>query len=253
MDRTGMNRLDAVTIRIGLADTQTEHAAEALGLRSIRPACSTLHLIDYHPGSAPSSLASAGVTISVHDAGDRRLLAVQVRHVRQERLHPRWHAFYGRDGETLRVEEERDSTRRVLAASLSVPVRRAAQALSGADLRLVDLLTPRQWSFLQDCAPGQPQAVPLSPFGPIPVLSWTVRLDGVDATVSLWRRPTTDDGTEPALDLMEVSRRSLSAEAGFLYPALAGSMRRRGLDPDGGIPWLEMRAARWLSEPTPTK
>ena len=73
MHRSGMNRLDAVNIRIGLADAQTEQAVEALGLRSIRPSRSTLHLLDYRPGSAPSSLASAGVTISVADSGDQSL------------------------------------------------------------------------------------------------------------------------------------------------------------------------------------
>jgi len=248
--RSGTNRLDAVTIRIGLADgAQTGQAAEALGLPAIRPSRSTLHHIDYRPGSAPSSLASAGVTISVHDSGDLSLLTVQVRYIRPARLDPRWAAFYGRNGETLRVEEERDSTRRVLAASYSVPFGRAARTLTGADLRLTDLLTPGQWSFFRDCAPGQPQDVPLNPFGPIPVLSWTVRLDRVDATVNMWRLPAADDGTEPARDLMELSRRSVPAEAGFLHPVLAASIRRHGLDPDGGIPWLEMRAARWLSEP----
>ena len=244
MHRAATNRLDAVTIRIGLADDQTERAAEALGLSSIRPSRSTLHLIDYRAGSALSSLASTGVTISLLDSGDMSLLTAQVRHVRQARLHPRWVAFFGRDGETLRVEEERDGTRQVMTASLTVPGKHLARPLTGADLRLTDLLTPTQWSFLQDCAPGWPRSGPLSPFGPILVLSWTVRLDGVDATVSLWRLPATG-GTEPALDLMEVSRRSLPAEAGFLYPALAASMRRRGLDPDGGFPWLETRAARW--------
>ena len=252
MHRSPMKRIDAVTIRIGLADAQTEQAAEALDLQSIRPARSTLHLIDYRTGSAPSSLASTGVTISMHDSGDQSLLTVQVHHVRHAQLQPRWVAFYGRDGETLRVEEERDSTRRVLVASFTVPCKRPAQALSGADLRLADLLTPRQWSFMQDCAPGQPQPGPLSSFGPIRVLSWTVRLDRIDATVNLWRLPATDDGTEPARDLIELSRRSLPAEAGFLCPALAASIRRRGLDPDGGIPWLEMRAARWLSAPAQT-
>src|SRR6266496_777331 len=116
-----MGRMDAVTIRIGLADAQTEQAVEALDLQSTSPSRSTLRLIDYRTGSAPSSLASNGVTISVHDSGDVSLLTVQVRHVRRAQLHPRWVAFYGRDGETLRVEEERDSTRRVLAASLAVP------------------------------------------------------------------------------------------------------------------------------------
>ena len=251
MHRSGMNRLDAVSIRIGLPDAQTEQAVEALGLQSIRPSRSTLHLFDYHTGPVPSSLASTGVTILVRDSGDLSLLTVQVRHVRQEQLHPRWAGFYGRDGETLRVEEERDSTRRVLSASFAVPYEYAAQALTGADLRLTDLLTPRQWSFLRDCAPGHPQPGPLNPFGPIPVLSWTVGLDRVDATVSRWRLPSTD-GTEPALDLMEVSRRSLPAQAGFLYPALAASIRRRGLDPDGGVPWLEMRAARWWSQTAET-
>jgi hypothetical protein len=242
--RAATNRLDAVTIRIGLADDQTERAAEALGLPSIRPSQSTLHLIDYRAGSAQSSLASSGVTISLLDSGDMSLLTVQVRHVRQAQLHPRWVAFFGQDGETLRVEEERDGTRRVMAASLSVPGKHLARPLTSSDLRLTDLLTPTQRSFLQDCAPGLPRPGLLSPFGPILVRSWTVRLDGVDATVSLWQLPARGE-TEPALDLMEVSRRSLPAEAGFLLPALAASMRRRGLDPDGGFPWLEMRAARW--------
>jgi hypothetical protein len=242
-----MSRLDAVTIRIGLPGPQTGRAAEALGLPGITPSRSTLHLIDYRPGSAPSSLASAGITVSIHDSGNMSLLTVQVRYVRPTRLPPRWAAFYGQNGETLRVEEERDSTRRVLAASYSAPSQRAAQALTGADLRLTDLLTPSQSSFSRDCAPGQPRAVPLDLFGPIAVLSWTVRLDRVDATVNVWRLPAARDETRPAVELMEVSRRSALAEAGFIYPVLAASIRRRGLDPDGGVPWLEMRAARWLS------
>jgi hypothetical protein len=243
--RSGMNRLDSVNIRIALADSQTGQAVEALGLRSIRPSRSTLHLLDYRPGSAVSSLASAGVTISVSDSGEQSLTTVQVRHVRRRRLYPRWAAFYGRDAEMLLVEEERGSTRRVLAASFTVRYEHAVPALACADLRLTDLLTPRQWSFMQDCAPRPPQPGPLDPLGPIPVVSWTISLDRIDATVSRWRLPSAAGGTEPALDLAEVSRRSLPAEAGFLFPALAASMRQRGLDPDGDVPWLEMRAAQW--------
>jgi hypothetical protein len=244
--RSGPERLDAVNIRIGLAHAQSERAVEALGLQSATPSRSALHLIDYRPGSASSSLASAGVTIAVRDWSDRRLLTVQVRHIRQAQLYPRWAAFYRRDGETLRVEEERDSSRRVLAASFCASRERLTQALTGAGLRLPDLLTPRQWSFLQDCAPGHPQPAPLEPFGPIAVLSWKVSLDRIDATVSLWRLPA-EDGT--TLDLMEVSRRTLPAEAGFRYPALAASIRRLGLDPDGGIPWLETRASHVNQRP----
>ena len=73
MHRLGMNRLDAVSIRIGLADTQNGQAVEALGLQSIRPSRSTLHLLDYRIGPPSPSLASTGVTISVHDSGDLSL------------------------------------------------------------------------------------------------------------------------------------------------------------------------------------
>jgi hypothetical protein len=240
-----MDRVDAVTIRIGLADAQTEQADGAFGLQSVRPSPSTLHLIDYRTGSASSSLASTGITISVHDSDDQSLLAVQVRHVRPAQLRMSLAAFCGRVGETLRVEEERDSTRQVLTASFTASCEDPARALTDTGLRLPDLLTPGQWAFLQDCAPGQPQPAPLSPFGPISVLSWTIPLDQVDATVSLWRLPGSGDRAAPGRDLVEVSRRSQPAEAGFLYPALAASLRRRGLDPDGGVPWLEARAARW--------
>jgi hypothetical protein len=249
-----MNRLDSVNIRIGLAGVQAGQAVEAFGLRSIRPSRSTLHLLDYRPGSAASSLASpslasTGVTISVADSGEQSLTTVQVRHVRRRHLYPRWAAFYGRDAEMLLVEEERDSTRRVLAASFTVRYEHAGPALAGTDLRLADLLTPRQWSFMQDCAPGLPQSGLMHPLGPIPVLSWTISLDRIDATLSRWHLPGTEGGTRPAPELVEVSRRSLPAEAGFLFPALAASMRRRGLDPDGNVPWLETRAAQWSADP----
>ena len=196
MYRSGMNRLDSVNIRIGLADAQTGQAVEALGLRSIRPSRSTLHLLDYRPGSAASSLASTGVTISVADSGEQSLTTVHVRHVRRRRLYPRWAAFYGRDAEMLLVEEERDSTRRVLAASFTVRYEHAAAALAGADLRLTDLLTPRQWAFMQDCAPGPPQPGLMDPLGPIPVLSWTISLDRIDATMSRWHLPGTAAGLD---------------------------------------------------------
>ena len=196
MYRSGMNRLDSRNIRIGLPDAQAGQAAEALGLRSIRPSRSTLHLLDYRPGSAPSSLASAGVTISVLTAATRSCRRSRCGMSGGGTYIRRWAAFYGRDAETLRVEEERDSTRRVLAASLAVRYEHAAPALAGADLRLTDLLTPRQWSFLQDCAPGPPQPGPLDLFGPIPVLSWSIRLDRIDATVSRWRLPATAGGTD---------------------------------------------------------
>ena len=143
-------------------------AVEALGLQSIRPSRSTLHLLDYRPGSAPSSLASAGVTISVHDSGDLSLLTVQVRHVRRRRLHP--------DGRPSTAGTMRCCASRRNATAPGgywppvSPCRyeHAGPALAGADLRLTDLLTPRQWSFLQDCAPGQPQPGPLRPVRPDP-------------------------------------------------------------------------------------
>ena len=244
MYRPGVSRLDSVNIRIGIADDQTEQAVEAFGLQSIGPSQSTVHLFDYRAGTAVPSLAVGGVIIAAYDSADVSLLTVQVRHVR--RLHPRWAAFYGQDSETLRIEEERDSTRRVLAASFTVRGGHHPQESADPHLRLTDLLTPSQWSFMQDCAPGQPRSGPLVRLGPILSLDWTVRLDRIDATVSRWRHFGTADGREPVLDAIEVSRRSLPEEAGFLYPALATPIRRQGLDPDGGIPWLEMRAASRL-------
>jgi hypothetical protein len=146
------------------------------------------------------------------------MTTVQVRHVRRRHLYPRWAAFYGRDAETLLVEEERDSTRRVLAASFTVRYEHAVPALAGADLRLTDLLTPRQWPFLQDCAPGLPQPGLMDPLGPIPVLSWTISLDRIDATMSRWRLPGTAGGTGSAPERAEVSRKVAPGRSGVSLP-----------------------------------
>ena len=217
---------------------------EAFGLQSIRPSEGTVNLLDYRAGTGAPSLAADGVSIAIYDSADVSLLTVQVRHVR--RLHPRWEAFYSQDSETLRIEEERDSTRRVRTASFTVRDRHQLRELADPYLQLPDLLTPRQWSFMQDCAPGQPRSGPLALLGPILALSWTVKLDRIDAMVSRWRHFEAAGARAPVLDAIEVSRRSLPEEAGFLYPALATPIRRHGLDPDGGIPWLEMRAAARL-------
>lgn len=244
MYRSGVSRLDAVNIRIGIADDQTDQAVEAFGLQSIRPSEGTVNLLDYRAGTGVPSLAADGVSVAIYDSADVSVLTVQVRHVR--RLHPGWAGFYSQDSETLRIEEERDSTRRVRTASFTVRDRHHVRELADPYLQLPDLLTPRQWSFMLDCAPGQPRSGPLAVLGPILALSWTVKLDRIDATVSRWRHLSVAGGRAPVLDAIEVSRRSPPEEAGFLYPALATPIRRRGLDPDRGVPWLEMRAVARL-------
>lgn len=235
----GSDRLDSVRLRIGIPTDQTATALRRLATEQFRPASGLVHLLDYPVGTGPPGMGT-DLVVAVRTTEDVSRLWVRIHHVSRLRLVGRWAQYRDRHDAVLRVEEERNAVRRELTASLSGPGDHVLELVDrGADIR--HLLSADQLAFVQDCAATRLPPGPLVAYGPVRALGWPVAIDAQIARVRRWRYPA-DPGSPEAVDLVEVSACVLASEAGFLVPVLAGSLRRRGIDPDLEPAWLEERA-----------
>jgi hypothetical protein len=206
-----VDRLDAIRIRIGIEPDQVPWALRALRSAQLDPARDIVYLLE-RPAGAPA-LEQGGVSVIMKVCDDAHRLIVQVRRVLRARLGTRWTEFFERDGEVLRIEEERDGVRR---------------------------------AFLDDCSVVRLRDRPLRLFGPITVRSWTVQLAGFTTRACWW---TFDDPDGTGFEAVALASRTRPERAEFVRPVLASALRGLGIDPDGGAAWPEARAAAYWRGP----
>jgi hypothetical protein len=239
-----VDRLDAIRIRIGIEPDQVPWALRALRSAQLDPARDIVYLLE-RPAGAPA-LEQGGVSVIMKVCDDAHRLIVQVRRVLRARLGTRWTEFFERDGEVLRIEEERDGVRRVLTASLASPLGDPSTMLTRPTVAPTDVLSPRQRAFLDDCSVVRLRDRPLRLFGPITVRSWTVQLAGFTTRACWW---TFDDPDGTGFEAVALASRTRPERAEFVRPVLASALRGLGIDPDGGAAWPEARAAAYWRGP----
>lgn len=233
-----LERLDAIRIRIGIEAGQESMTLRALGPVQPNATRDTVYLLDRPAGAL--ALGQSGVSMIIRICDGKHRLVVQVRRVLRARLHAGWAEFFDRDGEVLRIEEERDAVRRVLTASLASPGANPSVILAQPMVAPADVLSPRQRAFLADCSAVRLHDRPLRLLGPITVQSWSESLARLEVRACRW---TFDDPDGPGFEAFALECRATPDRAEFVHPVLAAAVRGLGIDPDGGAPWPEERAA----------
>lgn len=209
---TAAERLDGVDLRIGIPDADTARLAASLGLDRAGASEREVYLIEDLSGR-PGLLYAAGATVRLRQIPGGHELVVQLRPVRRARLGPGWLGFYTADPDRTRS--------------------------AGG------LLSATQRDFLATCAGLVVNDGRLSLLGPILEHICRLRRYHLDFLVRRLTAPRLGRGAD--LDLIDLERGSVEADAPFLFPALLSLARQQGVDPGEDVDPITMRAVSWLS------
>jgi hypothetical protein len=244
---TAAKRLDGVDLRVGIHDADTARVAAALGLDRARASEREIYLLEDLSGS-PGLLSAAGTTARLVQIPRGHELVVQLRPVRQAQLGPDWLGFYSDTGHRLRISEEWTADRRIMTASLTARLDAAIPALAAtADpdgtRPARGLLSAMQRDFLARSGLVVKDGG-LRLLGPILELTWRLRRYDLDFLARRWTAHERGRGTD--LDLIDLERASVEADAPFLLPALRSLAQRQGVDPSGDVEPVVVRAVAWF-------
>ncbi len=249
-------RLDGVDLRVGIPDADTARLAASLGLDRARASEREIYLLEDFSGSLPTAagspglLAAAGSTARLAPIPGGHELVIQLRPVRHAQLGPDWLGFYADTRHRLRISEEWTTSQRILTASLTARLdgalpAPAAAADPGRTRPASGLLSARQRDFLATRTELAVSEGGLRLFGPILERAWRLRRYDLDFLVRRWTARRLGRGAD--LDLIDLERASVEADAPFLLPALRSLAQRQGVDPSEDVEPVIVRAVAWLS------
>ena len=245
---TAAKRLDGVDLRVGIPDADTAHVAATLGLDHAGAIEREIHLLEDLSGNA-DPLSAAGATARLVRKSPGHELVVELRAVRQAQLGPDWLGFYSDTEYRLRISEEWTASRRIMTASLTakldaaIPVL-AATADPDGTRPAKGLLSAMQRDFLATRTGLVVNDGGLRLLGPIRERTWRLRRYELDFLARRWtaRKPVRGAG----LDLIDLERASVEADAPFLFPALRSLAQRQGVDPSRDVEPVIVRAVAWF-------
>jgi len=245
---TAAERLDGVDLRIGIPDADTARLAASLGLDRAGASEREIYLLEDLSGS-PGLLSAAGTTARLVQIPGGRQLVVQLRPVRQAQFGPDWLGFYSDARHRLRISEEWTANRRIMIASLTARLDAAIPALAATTdpdgtRSARGLLSARQRDFLATCAGLVVNDGRLRLLGPILEHIWRLQRYDLDFAVHRWTARRLGRGAD--LDLIDLERASVEADAPFLLPALRSLAQRQGVDPSEDVEPVVVRAVAWL-------
>ena len=245
---TTAKRLDGVDLRVGVPDADTARVAAALALDRAGDSEREIHLLKDLSGS-PGPLSAAGATARLVQIPRGHQLVVQLRPVRQAQLGPDWLGFYSDTRHRLRISEEWTASRRIMTASLTARLDAAIPALAAtADpdgtRPAKGLLSAMQRDFLATATGLVVKEGELRLLGPILERAWRLRRYDLDFLARRWTARKLGRGAD--LDLIDLERASVEADAPFLLPALRSLAQRQGIDPSGDVEPVVVRAMAWF-------
>jgi hypothetical protein len=235
----GSQRLDAVRIRVTLADRDVDAAALAYDLHGRPNRRQELYLCERPPQDEHMLLIDAGIIAEVRlDHSGSTSTTLKLRPCRPEQLNAFWSQFRHSTHHELRVEEDWVADRRVVAASLThsdVPQHKQPSSPNVNHGRppipdtTAGFFSDRQRQFLRECRRGGlPTVEPLQLYGPMQVRSWLVKDRQFHVHLERWSHNT----PRGSLDFLDISMLVIPEDAELVRPAFLASTRRRGIDPD---------------------
>lgn len=246
---TAVERLDGVDLRIGIPVAGTARLAASLGLDRAGASERGVYLLEDLSGS-PGLLSAAGATARLVQIPGGRELVVQLRPVCRAQLGQDWLGFYSDTRHRLRISEEWTSNQRIMTASLTArldgPVPALAATADPDGTRPAQgLLSGMQRDFLASRTGLVIKDGGLRLFGPIGEGIWGRRRYALDFMVRRWTAHRLGRGAD--LDVIDLERASVQADAPFLLPALRSIAQRQGIDPSEDVEPVVVRAVAWLS------
>jgi hypothetical protein len=246
---TAAERLDGVDLRAGIPDADTARLAASLGLNRARASEREIYLLEDLSGGF-GVLSAAGATARLAPIPRGHELVVQLRPVRQAQFGPEWLGFYSDTKHRLRISEEWTTNQRIMTASLTARLEGAVPALAAAPgpdgtRSASGLLSTRQCDFLATRTELVIKDGGLRLLGPIVEHIWRLRRYGLDFLVRRWTAHRPGGGAD--LDLIDLERTSVEADAPFLLPALRSLAQRQGVDPSEDVEPVVVRAVAWIS------
>jgi hypothetical protein len=246
---TAVERLDGVDLRVGIPDAGTARLAISLGLDHAGASERRIYLLEDLSGRH-GPLSAAGVTARLISTSGRYELVVQLRPARRAQLGPGWLGFYSDARHRLRISEEWTATQRILTASLTAELDGPVQALAApaapdGNWPARGLLSARQRDFLVTRPGLVVNDGGLRLLGPILERVWRLRRYDLDIVVRCWTAHQPHRHAE--LDLIDLERTSVEADAPFLLPALRSLAQRHGIDPGEDVEPVVVRTVAWLS------
>jgi hypothetical protein len=244
---TAAKRLDGVDLRVGIHDADTARVAAAMGLDRARASEREIYLLEDLSGNL-APLTAAGTTAWLVQIPRGHELIVQLRPVRQAQLGPGWLGFYSDTGHRLRISEEWTANRRIMTASLTARLDAAIPALAtttdpDGTRPARGLLSAMQRDFLARRGLVVKDGG-LRLLGPILELTWSLRRYDFDFLARRWTAHQLGRGAY--LDLIDLERASVEADAPFLLPALRSLAQRQGVDPSKDVEPVVVRAMAWF-------
>jgi hypothetical protein len=250
MTAAGSQRIDAVRIRVTLADSDVDAAALAYDLRARPSRQQELYLCERPPRREGMLLVDAGIIAEVRlDHAGSASSTLTLRPCRAGQLDAFWSGFRRSTRHELRVEGDWVADRRIVAASLTygpITVDKQPNQPNGDHQRppfpdaVAGLFSDRQRQFVKECSRGDPHTFErLGLYRPVQVRSWLVEDKQLDVRLERW----SVNASPVSLDFMDISVRVMPEDAALVQPAFVASTRRRGIDPDA---YLGSRTRRLL-------
>ena len=253
----GSQRLDAVRIRVTLADRDVAAAALAYDLHGHPNRRQELYLCERPPQGEGMLLIDAGIMAEVRrDHSGAISSTLKLRPCRPEQLNAFWSQFRRSTHHELCVEEDWVADPRVVAASLTHSDVLQDKQPSPPNVNhgrppipdtTEGFFSDRQRQFLRDCCRGGLHTVePLQLYGPVQVRGWLVKDRQFHVHLERWSYNT----PRGSLDFLDLSVLAMPEDAELIRPAFLASTRRRGIDPDAFSGSRTRRVlARFLASP----
>ena len=246
---TAAKRLDGADLRVGVPEADSTRVASALRLDRAGASEREIYLLE-DLSARPGRMAAAGVTARLVQIPWGHELVVQLRPSGHTELGPSWLGFYSDATHRLRISEEWTASQRVMTASLTARLDAAAPALAATTdpdgtRPARGLLSAMQRDFMATRPGLVVRDGVLRLLGPILERAWRRRRYDLDFLVRRW---TARQRGRADLDLIDLERVSVEADAPFLLPALRSLAQRQGVDPSQDVEPVVVRAVSWFSD-----
>ena len=207
---------EAIEVKVTVVDRHETVALRKFGLERKKGEPRRIFFYDTHT----LSLYKRGVALRAREKGKECDSTVKIRPVEPKRVADKWRK---KDG--FKMEADAVGTKVIRSASFTIgqKPREIAQVASG-DRPIVKLFSDEQEEFLREMAPVKVDFAKLVPLGPVTVVRWKVRHEGLpyELCAEEWRLP---DGR----DVIELSIKARASQAAAAQAALEGFLAELGL------------------------
>lgn len=210
---------EAIEVKVTVVDQHEEMALNKFGLK--RKSGERRRIFFYDTQTL--SLYKKGICLRARETDDDCDSTVKIRPVVPKRVGDKWGKKNG-----FKVEADAVGEKVICSASFTTAQKpKEIGAVASGGRPIAKLFSGEQEEFLKEMAPFQIDFATLVPLGPVEVVRWKFRNDGIpyELCAEEWRLP---DGR----DVIEISIKAKRAEAAAAQAALEGFLAELGIAPE---------------------